>query len=563
MGSGDHEAVFGEELDESSQGLSWSFGGAPSTAELEEETADHFAGRYELQGVLGRGAYGVVHRALDVASGQLVALKLLDHTLDGETRQRFAREGELTASLRHPGIIGIHSGGEQEGAPFLAYELVEGQTLEEALPSLSREERLDALAEVAAALAHAHQRGVVHRDVKPANVLLDSEGRVRVADFGLATTRSLEGLTQTGAMVGTPAFMAPEQWSGAEVGPHTDVWALGVLLYLCLTDRLPFEDLTYGDLAQAVLTGRFSSARRLDPSVPPSLDALCERTLRRERPADAAAFAEALVRARAAPERTSAAVPLALALVGLGLVVVLTLAGPQPSPQVTPAAQPSLEVALTPAPSRARQASPKERGSLVERSQAALAMGEQGTALELAEEAVRHDEFDVEAHLARAAALMADRKFLAAQRDLARAAELAPDDVEVRVTRARAYASTGFPKLARNELSAALDLDPKRLDLLLLRGEMSHRLGRTKDALRDFNRVLVKLPQNAKAYQARARALLEWSGGLEQALADLEQAFSLQPKLKVEVEAAQVAARASGPLAERAQALVERAQTLR
>ncbi|MCO5169969.1 MAG: bifunctional serine/threonine-protein kinase/formylglycine-generating enzyme family protein [Planctomycetes bacterium] len=256
-------------------------GGAPDSWELTPEAPRRAAGApalpaglgaaYEVEGELGRGAMGVVLRARERSTGRRVALKLVvgprdagDAARAARARERFRREGEITASLRHPGIVRVHAAGEADGVHFLAYELVEGcRTLEDVLvegeADLAR--RVALVRDVARALGHAHARGVVHRDVKPSNVLVDAAGRVRVADFGLALAQGLERLTATGAAVGTPFYMAPEQVAGRRDahGPATDVWALGVLLYLVVAGELPFQAETLTELTSRILSGSYDA----------------------------------------------------------------------------------------------------------------------------------------------------------------------------------------------------------------------------------------------------------------------------------------------------------------
>jgi hypothetical protein len=261
-------------------------------------------GPFRLDGELGSGGLGVVYRAYDPPGDRHVALKVPAGRLSDERRERFAREGVLAARLQHPGIVRVFSAGDVGGVPWISYELVEGSDLSELLPSMERDERLRIVREVAEALAHAHDHEVVHRDVKPANVLVDRQGRARVTDFGLALTRGLTRLTVSGAMLGTPRCMAPEQLVSAKegVGPATDVWALGVLLYEVLTDKPPFPADTLHTLLAQVLASRPTPPRELDPSIPPALSDLCLRALTRNpaaRPADARAFLGDLQRALA------------------------------------------------------------------------------------------------------------------------------------------------------------------------------------------------------------------------------------------------------------------------
>ncbi|RMG12231.1 MAG: serine/threonine protein kinase, partial [Planctomycetota bacterium] len=212
--------------------------------------------RYAIEAVLGRGGMGAVYRARERASGRAVALKVATSSLGPVRRRRFRREGMVTAALRHPGIVRVHAAGEAQGVPYLVYELVEGGcTLEALLDRSSLRQRLGWLRDAARALGYAHARGIVHRDVKPSNLLLDADGRLRVADFGLAAVRGLERITREHVQVGTPVYMAPEQVLGrrSEQGPATDVWALGVILYRSLTGRLPFDQGDLPSLQRAIL----------------------------------------------------------------------------------------------------------------------------------------------------------------------------------------------------------------------------------------------------------------------------------------------------------------------
>lgn len=266
------------------------------------------AERFEVLAVLGRGASGTVYRAVDRTVAREVALKVLEAPLDAEAaaqrRLRFAREGEVAAALSHPAIVRVHTAGElPDGRAFLAYELVEAaRTLSDALPGLTRAERCRAVLEAAEGLGHAHARGVIHRDVKPDNLLLDRYGRVRVTDFGVAAARGLARMTGTGVMIGTPLYMAPEQFGGRrhELSPAADVWSLGVVLYEALTGTPPFGGATLTELAAAIARGTPTAPRALDKSIPGELEAVCLQALRldpAERYPDAEAFARDLARA--------------------------------------------------------------------------------------------------------------------------------------------------------------------------------------------------------------------------------------------------------------------------
>lgn len=242
------------------------------------QTIEH---RYRVVEVLGAGGMGTVYRARDEQANREVALKVLA-SVAGISHERFAREGALTASLSHPGIMRVHSHGNlPDGSPYLVYELIEGaRTLDEILPEQSLRGRIELLLEAAEALAFAHEHGVVHRDVKPENLLVDTEGRLRVADFGLAAAAGLERLTQTSAFVGTPLYMSPEQARGMSPIPQMDVWSLGVVLFEALSDALPFAGTTVVELMGQLMTlSAAPSPRALKADVPKGLDAICGRAL--------------------------------------------------------------------------------------------------------------------------------------------------------------------------------------------------------------------------------------------------------------------------------------------
>jgi TolB-like protein/Flp pilus assembly protein TadD/predicted Ser/Thr protein kinase len=214
-------------------------------------------GHYEINASLGRGGMGEVYRARDTKLRREVAIKVLPPALtaDPERRMRFQREAQTAAALSHPNIAVIHEISEHEGSPFLVMELIEGQTLDEATQgkTLSMKEWLHYAVPIAEAIAHAHRNGVVHRDLKPSNVMITEDGRVKLLDFGLAKllepdletdqtaldTISQE-LTRAGKVIGTVAYMSPEQARGQTIDHRTDIFSLGVLLYQLATGRLPF-----------------------------------------------------------------------------------------------------------------------------------------------------------------------------------------------------------------------------------------------------------------------------------------------------------------------------------
>ncbi len=284
---------------------------------------------------------GTVFRVSD-ETGRHLALKLLAPSTSPEAHARFGREGQVTASLKHPGIVGIHATGAAGAQPYLVYELVEGTNLEECFSQLDREERLDVILQVARALGYAHEHGVVHRDVKLANILIGEDQRVLVADFGLAQAAGLERLTQTGALMGTPMSMAPEQLAGksGDYAPHTDVWALGVLLYEALTDSVPFPGETLVVLMAQIVSATPRPPRADDPSVPEAVQEVCLKALQKspsDRYRDGNAFAEALEAARGehglARVRRRRWLALGLGALSTALLLSVGFVGAEPKPE--------------------------------------------------------------------------------------------------------------------------------------------------------------------------------------------------------------------------------------
>ena len=257
-------------------------------------------GRYRIEGVAGTGGMGVVYRATDTETGQPAALKVVSsiRTLDDENRERLLREAQLVARIDHPGVVPVYEAGEHDGHFYLAMLWVDGSDLEQLLSDLGPlpiERAVEVIANVADALDAAHERGFVHRDVKPANVLVADSGQVYLSDFGLTKVLDAStGLTHTGQLLGTVDYVAPEQIEGRPVDGRADVYSLGGLAYRAITGSVPFD--RPGGVARlwAHLNVPAPSLRAKRPDAPRALDAAIRKALAKspeERFATAGAFA--------------------------------------------------------------------------------------------------------------------------------------------------------------------------------------------------------------------------------------------------------------------------------
>ena len=245
-------------------------------------------GRFHIVRQLGRGGYGVVVHAYDSQLERDVAIKIprLATALSSELRERFVREAKTAASLNHPGIVTVLEVGSEQGVEFIVSEYIEGADL---ATRLARGDRFsprtsaELVAKLADAMQHAHQRGVLHRDMKPSNILLSENGEVipKITDFGLATLIDQHDLTQTGAVVGTPAYMSPEQATGrkSEIGVGTDVYGLGTVLYQMLAGTAPFGGLSIIETIRAINDDAPVPPRRIQKSCPKDLEAICLKCL--------------------------------------------------------------------------------------------------------------------------------------------------------------------------------------------------------------------------------------------------------------------------------------------
>lgn len=452
-------------------------------------------GKYQIKAPLGRGGFATVYRAHDASLDRDIALKILAPHLawEPDTVARFKQEARIAARLKHPNIVAIHEIGEMDGQIFIAMELIEGESLRDHLKrrgSLSVEETIALLSPIADALDYAHSQGVVHRDVKPANILLETthHGQTRpvLSDFGLVKSlaQSTE-ITQSGAVLGTVEYMAPEQADSEranEIGPATDLYALGIVAYHMLTGQVPFT----GSSAQVLvshLTRQPPSPRSLRADLPdgPSqvlLKALAKRPA--DRFASAAAFVQALrtaevghpdAAAKPAPRRRPLprwwpVVPLVLlAVLGVGLWL---------------------------------------------RGRDAASLSDCGTATDRAIELREENE------CSRAIRITTDA--------IARGCR----NADLYQTRSICYAGQGRMDLAFDDINAAIDLDPRYEYSYLFRASLYRDSSQFDLALADLNKAIELAPTSAEAYFERA-SYYENRRQWQPVIDDLDRAIAFSP----------------------------------
>lgn len=243
-----------------------------------------YLGDHKLISVIGRGGMGVVYRALNTKLNREVAVKTITVGNEGNAQalERFRRESEAVARLDHPGIASVYETGEQDGIAWFSMALIRGESLQALLRqgTMVPERAADVLCKLAGAIHYAHQAGVIHRDLKPGNVLLDGVGEPRLVDFGLAWVSDHAALTATGTTMGTPGYMAPEQVSGkGQIGPAADVYGLGAILYACLTGRPPFRGKSTMATLNLVVHTRAVPIRQINPELSRDLETICEKCL--------------------------------------------------------------------------------------------------------------------------------------------------------------------------------------------------------------------------------------------------------------------------------------------
>ena len=282
-------------------------------------TAETLAGgRYRVERTLGRGGMALVVLARDEELDRPVAIKLLAEqlALDAGLRERFLREARHAAALAHPNVVQVFDAGEDEGRPYIVMECVEGETLADVLARRHRlpwREAVGLALQVCAGLQHAHDAGLVHRDVKPQNLLLRADGTLKLVDFGIARAAEATRLTQAGTILGTAAYLSPEQATGEEVTPAADVYSLGAVLYELLTGRTPYTFESLAELAYRQSHEPIPPIGELAPDVPTAVEDVVMRCLARNpayRPGSAAELARTLAAADPSARETEVTEPL-------------------------------------------------------------------------------------------------------------------------------------------------------------------------------------------------------------------------------------------------------------
>jgi serine/threonine protein kinase len=321
------------------------------------------ADRYELGDPIGHGGMGDVYVAHDKRLDRPIALKLLRSALAEDLRMRARVEAEAKASARltHPHVIAVFDAGEDDRRPFIAMELLDGRTLADRIADgpMSQAEVRSLARQVLAALGAAHGAGIVHRDVKPQNVLQASEGTWKVGDFGIAKqTGSDLGTTKTGELFGTPSYIAPERLEGAPATPASDLYSVGVMLYEALTRERPYAGTDPMAVAMQIMAGEHRPVRAVRPDTDPTLAGAIERAMAR-RPKDRFADADAMTAALTEPDAAATTLITGVAPDDPDATTQLIDRSPEPTGVLPSGAMPAASPAsIPPGPTPARPAAP-------------------------------------------------------------------------------------------------------------------------------------------------------------------------------------------------------------
>ena len=508
-------------------------------------------GPYLIEGELSRGGQGVVYRARHARLGTPVAVKVL-LSPDPVDRGRFAQEAQVLARLTHPHLPRVTDLGELDGRPYMAMELIQGQDLSKKVQRDGPQPwswAARTLAAVARALAHCHAAGVLHRDVKPANVVIEAAtGRAVLIDFGMLKSSpeafggevALDALSRTGEIKGTPQYMAPEQAEGvggAQVGPAADVYALGATLYFLLTGQPPFAGRSLMQVLRQVLEEPPPDPRAAAPGTPPALAELCRAAMSKDpaaRPASAQEMAERLETLAGGTVAGSGGRPRAPLIAGAVLVLSVGGAGLAllaPHGAAGPPAQ-----AATPAPAAGAESPPPERAGdppwkgAIARAIELHTSGQPRRALEVYTQVLAADPLCAKAWAGCGGTRLDLGEHARARSDLERALQLDP-------TLVAAWFNLGLLRGLAGDLPGAVEacdrvlaLDPRHASAAFTRGKLRADLGDEEGALRDYDLAIASDPRHAQALCNRGNLRKE-RGDLQGALADLDAALASAPGL--------------------------------
>ncbi|MEZ6185964.1 MAG: tetratricopeptide repeat protein [Planctomycetota bacterium] len=494
-------------------------------------------GPYRIQEELARGGAGAVYRAQG-PDGAPVALKLLTRVDSDHARARLLREVEAQSRLRHPHVVRLLAAGETHGQPWLAQELIEGESLDARLRRgpLQIAAAVRLVRQLANALSYVHGCGVLHRDLKPGNVLLRGEDAL-LTDFGLVFDEQSDEsrLTATGAFQGTPGYWAPEQARGdkEQVGPWTDVYGLGAVLYACLTQRPPIDGATLAEIVTRTRYQRPTPPRELRREVPAWLSELCMRCLSvepEERPASADEVARWLIVGEAPGQAGARGQALALgaalalaAAVGLG--VWARGRGERPSLAGVAALG---SVAAPEEPRDAAASAPEaDVAALLREAREALEAARWDAARGVLEQARAAAPHEAEVYRLRGLLRTAEGALEAAHEDFERVLAARPERWDAWFERGRSFARLDRPAEALADCDRALELQPGVLEVLDFRATCHSMLGSYRLAIADYDRVLARLDEPRSRFnRGLCHAKL---GEPEAALADFTRAIELDP----------------------------------
>jgi len=508
-------------------------------------------GRYEIIEEIGKGGMGVVYRAIDPTIGRTVAIKtILAEETGGENspmRARLLRESQAAGRLSHPHIVAIHDVVEAGQAAYIVMEYVQGRTLAQAMREHSSLESsgevLRIVEECASALDYAHSRGVVHRDIKPANIMLEADGAVKIADFGVAKVAHASTLTNTAVIVGSPLYMAPEQWRGESVTGRADQYALASVAYAMLTGREPFIADSIASLAAMTLYREPPSTVPLNAHLNAAVDDVLRKALSKSpegRYATCTEFAHALRHScgKAPSEGASRRIAVAICAAGLAAVSIAAwfvyshraavpaspppkaaLAAPVEPPRTAPSTRspprPTAPVTKTPV----RVDTEAEADQRVKQGKYAEAVKEYSRAIDTNP--------DYRSYFGRASAYRQLQQYDKAAADYSKAIALKPDSAAAYHDRAICQARLGLDTAAAEDYDHALELDPSNAHTWNARGLIYLKKGGYNKAKDCFTKAIELDGNFVEAYENRARAEVKLKDA-EGAKQDNEKAAALR-----------------------------------